>query len=211
MSKAGPFRNLVPGDPIGTVRNTVGEVVDAVKSLRGPKPEIKPLPTVALVDPERYAGRWYEIARLPLRFQKDATVSVAQYSLFDEGTIGVHNVSYLGKELDASIDGSATPGKGAEGTFVRLRVKFGGLASLAPAPAVGNYWILALADDYSMALVGTPDRRCLWLLVRDPKQVDPAQATAYLHLAEDLGFDVSALLYGDWETRRTTDQPSWSS
>lgn len=210
MSSQRPWRGLIPGDPIGTVRNTIGEVADAVKSALGPKQAVDPLPTVAMVDPARYAGRWYELARLPLRFQKDDAVSIAEYTLFEEGTIGVHNISYRGDVLDATIDGYATPAKAAEDSFVRLRVKFGGLAALAPAAPVGNYWILALAEDYSMALVGTPNRRALWLLARDPKQVDVERAKDYLNLAERLGFDVAALRYDDWQTRRTTARPSWS-
>ncbi len=210
MSENRPLSHAIPGDPIGTVRNTVGEAADAMKGLFGSKEDHQPLPTVAQVDPERYAGRWYELARLPLRFQKDETVSVAQYTVFVEGTIGVHNVSFLGDDLNAVIDGTARPAEGAEKTFVRLRVKFGGLAALAPDPDEGNYWILALTDDYSLALVGTPDRESLWLLARDPKSVDAATATAYVSLATELGFDTSALLYGDWDTRRTTNQPFWS-
>ena len=32
----------------------------------------------------------------------------------------------------------------------------------------GDYWILDLADDYSYAAVGDPDRTYLWILARSP-------------------------------------------
>lgn len=68
----------------------------------------------------------------------------------------------------------------------------------------------SLADDYSMALVGTPDRGTLWLLTRDPEAFDTARATEYVQLAESLGFDTGSLLYDDWGTRRTTSEATWA-
>jgi lipocalin len=38
---------------------------------------VAPLPTQDWVDLERYAGRWYEIARLPNRFQERCAGDVA--------------------------------------------------------------------------------------------------------------------------------------
>ena len=32
----------------------------------------------------------------------------------------------------------------------------------------GDYWVLGLADDYSWAVVGSPDREYLWILARTP-------------------------------------------
>lgn len=209
MTDRNPLSGIIPGDPVGTVRNTLGEATDAVKDLvdrRGGQ-EHAPLPTVEKVDPERYAGRWYELARLPMRFQKDETVSIAEYAVHVDGTIGVYNVAYLGSEVDAAISGTATAAKGAESTYARLQVRFGGIAGLFPPPAEGNYWILAITEDYSMALVGTPDRRSLWLLGRDQQTGVTAQARDYLALAGVYGFNVSDLLYADWNTGRTSDQP----
>jgi len=37
---------------------------------RGTGPETPPLTTVAHVDLERYAGRWYEVAKIPHPFQR---------------------------------------------------------------------------------------------------------------------------------------------
>ncbi len=31
----------------------------------------------------------------------------------------------------------------------------------------GDYWVLKIDDAYTVALVGTPDYKCLWLLARD--------------------------------------------
>ena len=53
-------------------------------------------------------------------------------------------------------------------TNARLQVSFAP-SFLDALPFVwGDYWILDLADDYDAAMVGTPDRKHLWLLSRTP-------------------------------------------
>lgn len=49
------------------------------------------LPVVPSVDLARYAGTWYEIARLPMWFQRHCVHSKASYTSRSDGTIGVHN------------------------------------------------------------------------------------------------------------------------
>lgn len=194
--------DLVPGDPVRTVANTVRSAADRVGALlgRGGHP---PLPTVDHVDLARYAGRWYELARLPITFQADASVSIAEYDLRDDGSVGVHNSSHVGDEQKHAIDGAATPAEGAEESGARLRVRFGGIVRFVPVPREGNYWVLRLADDYSLALVGTPDRSSLWLLARDPAAWGTPEAAASLAWAEEHGFDLGPLLVADWTTRTT--------
>ena len=52
------------------------------------------LDVVASVDLNRYAGKWYEIARLPNRFQRDcASNTMATYTLRPDGKITVLNES----------------------------------------------------------------------------------------------------------------------
>ena len=57
----------------------------------------------------------------------------------------------------------------------------------------GDYWILRLADDYSVSLVGTPDRKNLWLLSRS-RDLPQAVRDNYLATARAEGFDLSALI-----------------
>ena len=54
--------------------------------------EKRPLRVVPQVDLARYAGQWYEIARLPNRFQKRCSGEVtAKYTLQPDGRISVLN------------------------------------------------------------------------------------------------------------------------
>ena len=71
----------------------------------------------------------------------------------------------------------------------RLEVRFSP-DWLAWLPMVwGDYWILKLDRDYQVALVGTPDRKYLWVLSRAPVLDEPS-LRAELDYARTLGFDV---------------------
>lgn len=156
----------------------------------------EPLPTVPHVDLGRYAGTWHEIARLPNWFQRSCERSQARYTPCTNGSLKVVNTCFKANGRTSSIEGSATPVPGSGNA--RLRVKFGGLAALVPVARDGNYWIIALGESetdapYEWALVGTPDRRFLWILARQPCL--PPEVLAQLKdQARCLGFDVKSLV-----------------
>lgn len=151
-----------------------------------------PLATVPEVNVQRYAGHWYEQFRLPNSFQKDGASAEAHYTLLPDQSLRVVNTETRtdGRQKTASGRATAVPGSGN----ARLRVKFEGLAALAPAAEEGNYWILKLAPDYSTALVGTPDRNYLWLLSRQANLPDSVRQK-HTEEARRLGFDTTRLLY----------------
>lgn len=150
-----------------------------------------PLPTVPHVDLARYAGTWHEIARLPNAFQRTCVRSQATYRACADGGITVVNTCATGRGRCRSIEGRAEPVPGSGNA--RLRVRFSGLAAVAPVPREGNYWIIALDDDYQWALVGTPDRRFLWILAREPRLPDDVYRML-VDRACCLGFDVARLV-----------------
>ena len=118
------------------------------------------LKTVASVDLERYLGTWYEIARYPNSFQKDCFGSKAEYTLRDDGKIGVKNTCRKG-----SRDGELDEARGKawvvdETTNAKLKVSFFW-------PFSGDYWIIDLHEDYEYAVVGHPKRTFLWILARE--------------------------------------------
>lgn len=150
-----------------------------------------PLKTTANVDPNRYAGVWYEQFRLPTPFQDDKGTATASYTLLPSGSIRVVNTETLPSGKKNTATGTATAVRGSGNA--RLRVKFQGLAALVPVPEEGNYWIIRLAPDYSAALVGTPDRRFLWLLTREQK-ASRATLETYAREARAQGFNLSTLI-----------------
>jgi len=128
-----------------------------------------PVSPVPHVDLDKYAGRWFEIARYPNRFQTSCAGDViVQYTRMEDGRIRVVNTC---RRADGSIteaSGVARPA-GGDTSGARLEVRFAP-AFLSFLPAVwGDYWIIGLAPDYSWAVVGEPSRKYLWVLARTPE------------------------------------------
>ena len=52
----------------------------------------------------------------------------------------------------------------------------------------GDYWIIGLDEDYSYAIVGTPDRKYGWILSRNP-QISPETPNRINSILRDQGYD----------------------
>ncbi len=152
-----------------------------------------PLRVVESVDLSRYAGLWYEVARLPNRFEKKCAGDVtAEYTPRAGGRIRVVNRCRRRDGRMAEAVGEARHA-GRGGPNSRLKVRFAP-SFLSFLPAVwGDYQIIGLAPDYTYAVVGAPDRKYLWVLARNPR-VDEATYLRLLEAARSQGFDVSRMI-----------------
>lgn len=149
-----------------------------------------PVRTVASVDLDRYLGEWFEIARFENRFQRRCAGDVrASYARRPDGRIDVVNRCRTDTgEISANGVARIVDAR----TSAKLKVRFAP-AALSFLPFVwGDYWILGLADDYSWAVVGSPDRQYLWILSRTPG-FDAGRLDAAHTAARANGFDISRL------------------
>lgn len=158
-----------------------------------PPSRMTPPPTVESVDLERYAGEWFELGRLPVFYQRDDERAVARYSPRPDGKVDVFNTAIALHGSQRSVIGIAEPIPQSGNSKLRVKIEKWP-ATWIPVSAQGNYWILDLAPDYSYALVGTPDRRFLWLLSRSPEP-NTAVITAMIKRASALGYDTSRLIF----------------
>ena len=150
------------------------------------------LQTVTSVDLSRYVGTWYEIARLPMWFQRHCVDSKAIYSSRPDGLVGVHNECVTESGGVEQAEGVATVVDPK--TNARLTVAFDNwFARLFGSSREGNYWILDLDPEYRTAMVGTPDRRYLWILSRTP-QLEDSTYQRLVERARQLGYPVSDLI-----------------
>ncbi len=145
-----------------------------------------PLDVVPSVDLNRYAGKWYEIARLPNRFQRDcAGNTTATYTLRRDGKITVLNECRKADGRQKSAKGTARVAD-AKGPNTKLKVTFFW-------PFSGKYWIIDLDPEYRWAVVSEPTRDYLWILSREP-QLDAALYEQIVERAKQRGFDTGKLL-----------------
>jgi apolipoprotein D and lipocalin family protein len=147
--------------------------------------ERKPLAVVPSVDLGKYVGRWYEIARLPNRFEKKCVSSVtATYKLRPDG-----NIDVLNECKKASGELKKAKGKAKvvdKESNAKLKVTFFW-------PFYGDYWILDLGANYEYAVVGDESRKYLWILSRTP-QIDEALYQKLLAKMANEGFDTSRII-----------------
>ncbi len=142
--------------------------------------------TVPYVDLEKYAGKWYEIASFPQRFQKGCNCTTAEYTPTDKGYVIVEN--RCNKD---SVSGTLSYIKGK--AFVQ---KNSGNAKLKVQffwPFKGKYWIIDLADDYSYAVVSHPNKKYLWILSRTPAMEEKVYEKIISN-AKEKGLDISKLI-----------------
>ena len=143
------------------------------------------LQTVPSVDLNKYAGKWYEIASYPQRFQSGCQCTTAEYTLSEKGYVIVENRCnkdrLTGKQ--SYIKGKAFVVKNSGNA--KLKVQFFW-------PFTGKYWIIDLADDYSYAVVSHPNKKYLWILSRTSK-IDDAVYQQIISRLKTKGFDLSKL------------------
>ncbi len=134
---------------------------------------------------EKYMGKWYEIARLDFRFEKNLNNTTAQYSINSDGTVKVDNrgYDYVKNEWNQSMGEARFIG---DKTEARLKVTFF-------KPFWAGYNVIDLID-YEYALVAGNSLKYLWILSRK-KTIPLHVKQRFLNKAENLGYDTSNLIW----------------
>lgn len=137
-------------------------------------------------DKARYLGKWYEIARLDFRFERNLNNTTAEYSLHENGTIKVDNRGYntVREERTQAIGKAKFAG---DENIAMLKVSFFG-------PFYSGYNVIALDEEYRYALVAGESLKYLWILSRETSIPDEVR-TKYLKIAEEIGYNTSELVW----------------
>lgn len=139
----------------------------AAQAYAGAQNAQPPVSTVNFVNLQQYLGKWYEIAAIPQSFQKQCTGNTtAEYAIVEDGLISVVNSCDTASGQRSVANGRAkivdtTTNAKLKVTFVNFlgwQFLFG-----------GDYWILAIGENYSYAVVGAPGRDYAWVLSRTPE------------------------------------------
>jgi apolipoprotein D and lipocalin family protein len=135
---------------------------------------------------EKYLGKWYEIARLDFKYERNLNNTTAEYSLNENGSIRVDNKGYNTEkeEWDQAI-GKAKFVDNAD--VAMLKVSFFG-------PFYGGYNVIAIDTDYKYALVAGSSTDYLWILSRETSIPDDIRKE-YLKIAQRIGYKTEDLLW----------------
>ncbi|MDD3387325.1 MAG: lipocalin family protein [Prevotella sp.] len=137
-------------------------------------------------DKGKYLGKWYEIARLDFKYERNMDNTTAEYSLNDNGTIKVDNRGYNYKKgkWQQAIGKAKFVG---DEDVAMLEVSFFG-------PFYSGYNVIAIDKDYKYALIAGASLKYLWILSREtsiPKDIKEN----YLKIAQGIGYNTNELLW----------------
>ena len=137
-------------------------------------------------DKAKYLGKWYEIARLDYKWEKDLNNVTAEYSLNEDGTIKVDNKGYNVKKdkWEESIGKAKFVKKDNVGM---LKVSFFG-------PFYSGYNVVAIDPDYKYALVAGESLKYMWILSRETSIPENIKLD-HLRKAQEIGYDTSELVW----------------
>lgn len=172
------------------VITAIGFLLPVVASLREAS-EKEELPTAPLVDLHRYAGRWFEVGRLPTRTEAECESGVWTHYALEDDAIRVVNRCLRGDGSEARVEGEARVADPQSGS--KLKVSFVPPWLRWLPFAWSDYWILYVDPAYRHALVGTPDRKRLWLLSRTP-DIAPGEYRRLIDQVHDSGFDAASVI-----------------
>lgn len=135
---------------------------------------------------QKYMGKWYEIARLDFKYEKDLSDVSATYFLNKNGIIEVYNRGFdfkenKWKEANGKADFNGEEGQGA------LKVSFFG-------PFYSGYNVVMMEPDYETALVFGDSHDNMWILSRS-KTISEDTKQKFLRYAEQKGYDTSQLTW----------------
>ena len=135
---------------------------------------------------DKYLGKWYEIARLDYKWERDLNNVTAEYSLNEDKTIKVDNKGYNVKKdkWEQSVGKAKFVKKDNIGM---LKVSFFG-------PFYSGYNVVAIDQDYKYALVAGESLKYMWILSRE-KTIPESVKADFLIKAQEIGYNVTDLVW----------------
>lgn len=148
------------------------------------------LPTPSNVDIGRYIGKWYAVSSLPQFFTRSCVGQTAEYGIINANTISVLNTCIKKSGRTTDIEGQAVVIDPQ--TNARLMVTFNNFFTKL-FRVKGEYVIIRLSEGYDTVLVGSTNRKSLWILSRIPN-IDPEVLADFKLTAKNLGFNTKKLV-----------------
>ena len=140
----------------------------------------------AVVDLDRYMGRWWVIGNIPYFGERGKIASADVYALLPNGKIDnvfVYRKAFDKPEKRMKALGTVVPG--TNNTQWKIAF-FGGLLK-------ADYLVLEVAPDYSWALIGQPSGKLAWVFSRD-QRMDDATFNTLKSKFSAYGYDTSKIL-----------------
>lgn len=148
---------------------------------------IQPPQSAVKVDPGKCLGRWYDIASYPTGIRHDCRCTTLDFEPVPDREflrITSRCVKFRnGKSRLSVARGKAFAVRRSDNT--RFKVHF-------ISPFLRNCQIIGLADDYSWAIIGHPNQKCVWILYREAYMPTDSYNNA-LRVIQENGYDLKRI------------------
>jgi apolipoprotein D and lipocalin family protein len=139
---------------------------------------------VTSVNVEKYSGKWYVVACIPTRFDKNWEYITESYNLNKKGHIGIYTTYKIDHHpQEKSLRSKGFPVKGSNNTHWKVQFVW---------PFKADYLIEELAEDYSYVVVGHPKKKFLYIMNRTGR-VNHIQYEEILDRAVKRGYNLAEL------------------
>jgi len=144
-----------------------------------------PIPVAPNLDLERFMGQWYVIGSIQTLVDRNPYNAIEIYERAERGidityqfNAGEPNGELKTFKVNAMVD---NPGINTDWQVTYFTWPFG-----------ADYRVLHIEPDYSVAVIGQPSRKYVWILARRKSIEDALYSDIILYL-QDLGYDVAKI------------------
>jgi apolipoprotein D and lipocalin family protein len=168
-----------------SMRNTARALTLAVGLVLAAPALAAPPPPAQKIELTKMTGRWYEVARLPNKTQKDCQGGTSDWVRAGEG-YSVVQTCHKGSLAAPPTEWKAKATVLDTATNAKFKMSFfGGLISQ-------EYWVLDAHNDQGWLILGTPGGNYMWLMSQRPVLSSTIKAQAISRIKQ-LGYDANRL------------------
>lgn len=146
--------------------------------------------TKKIIDVNQYIGKWYAISSLPQFFTRKCLYQTAEYDILAEDKISVKNKCFKKRKI-STINGEARVLN--KKTNAELEVRFYNFFTRL-FRVRGDYQIIEIDPNYDFVMVGSSDRKSLWIMSRT-KEMPEEVYNQYVERAKELLFPIDHLVH----------------
>lgn len=146
--------------------------------------------TEKIIDVNQFIGKWYAITSLPQFFTRKCLYQTAEYDIINPTKISVLN-RCIKKRKTTRIYGEARVLNTK--TNAELEVRFYNFFTRL-FRVRGDYQIIEIDTNYDYVMVGSSDRKSLWIMSRS-KEMPEEVLNEYIKRAKELHFPIDNLVH----------------
>ncbi|WP_288904334.1 lipocalin family protein [uncultured Porphyromonas sp.] len=139
-------------------------------------------------DLEQYLGKWYEVARLDNRWERNLSDVTAEYNVMEDGRVQMINSGYNYKK-EQWVRSEAVAQFVGDPNTAALEISYFG-------PIFTGYNVIAIEGDYEYALVVGRNTKQCWILSRTKELPEEVRAR-FVTEAMKVGVRVNNLIWVD--------------